>query len=194
MRLLIVNNDSDTWEELLDVAQTAGHQVTPVHCRAIGAIDPRGYDMAVLSGGWWYDEPEELLENYAEELEFIRSAPIPILGICIGMQLMHVSLDQAVPLLDQPQSGYKPIEVSEVGQEIFGFPSVMNVFKNHTRAVIEADPHFDVLATSPGHIEIMMHRERPLLGVQFHPEVGPVVEAADLFDTLLLALKPSRLM
>lgn len=189
MNVLLVNNDSDTWDELLDVARTAGHVVTPVHCRAIGAIDPRGYDAAVLSGGWWYDDPSELLQQYAEELEFIRSSPIPIVGICIGMQLMHVSLGQAVPLLDQPQSGYKPISVTPAGQEIFGFPAVMNVFKNHTRAVLEADPQFTVLAHSPGHVEIMMHHTRPLLGVQFHPEVGPVVEAADLLNTLLLAVR-----
>lgn len=192
MRLLLVNNDSDTWEELVEVAQAAGHEVTPVHCSTIGAIDPRGYDMAVLSGGWWYDDETELLATYAEELEFIRSSPIPILGICIGMQLMHVSLDQAVPLLDQPQSGYKPIDIKPMGQELFGFPSVLNVFKNHTRAVLEADPNFQVLATSPGHVEIMMHNERPLLGVQFHPEVGPVLDAAELLNTLLLALKPHQ--
>ena len=192
MKVLLVNNDSDTWEELEEVTRAAGHEMTPVHCSTIGAIDPRGYDLAVLSGGWWYDDETELLKNYAEELEFIKTSPIPILGICIGMQLMHVSLDQAVPLLDVQQSGYKPIQVSKVGQAIFGFSAELSVFKNHTRGVIEADPSFDVLASSPGHIEIMMHRERPLLGVQFHPEVGSVADAAALLNQLLAPLMPER--
>ena len=192
MRLLLVNNDSDTWEELRGVTHAAGYEVTPVHCSTIGAIDPRGYDMAVLSGGWWYDDPDELLHTYAEELAFIRSSPIPVLGICLGMQLMHVSLDQAVPLLDEPQSGYKLITVTTAGQTIGGLPATMNVFKNHTRAVVTADPAFQVLATSPGHVEMMLHRTRPLLGVQFHPEVGPIDEAADLLHTLIQVLLPQR--
>ena len=192
MKLLLVNNDSDTWEELCEVSKAAGHEITPVHCSTIGAIDPRGYDAAILSGGWWYDDEVELLKNYAEELEFIKTSPIPILGICIGMQLMHVSLDQAVPLLDEPQSGCKDIEVTSIGQEILGFPKELRVFKNHTRGVIEADPSFQVLALSPGHVEIMMHHERALLGVQFHPEVGPIIDASELLNSLLMTLMPKQ--
>ena len=126
----------------------------------------------------------ELLAEYAEELEFIRTCPIPLLGICIGMQLMHVSLDRAVPLLDVPQSGLADITVTEAGVRQ-GLPPKMRVFKNHTRGIIEADPIFEVLATSPGHVEIMQHRERPMLGVQFHPEVGDTDESVRMLGMLL---------
>lgn len=185
MKVLLVNNDSDTWNELQATATEAGYEVTPIHHSAIGAIDPRGYDIAILSGGWWYDDEVELLHNYAEELQFIKSAPIPILGICIGFQLMHVAMDQAVPLLDEPQHGIKTIDINVAGQMLFGFPPVMKVFKNHTRAVIETDPQFELLASSPGYAEITLHKKRPLLGVQFHPESEPAMSER---VTLLRAL------
>lgn len=188
MKVLLVNNDSDTWSKLETVVREAGYEVTPIHHSALGAIDPRGYDLAILSGGWWYDDPVQLLKEYAEELQFIRTTPIPILGICIGMQLMHVAVDQAVPLMDEPQSGDKVITVNEAGQRLFGFPAEIEVFKNHTRAIVETDPQFEMLAYSQGHVEIMRHKTRSLLGVQYHPEMGPVNEAAARIKVLVGAL------
>ena len=188
MNVLLVNNDSDTWEELQVVAKAAGYNVTPIHCSAVGAIDPRGYDLAILSGGWWYDDEVKLLKNYAEELQFIKSTPIPILGICIGMLLMHVAVDQAVPLLDEREFGPKHIDVNIAGQVLFGFSESIEVFKNHSRGVFETDPQFELLASSSGHAEIMLHKTRPLLGVQFHPEIGDAEEAVTMLKTLVDAL------
>jgi GMP synthase-like glutamine amidotransferase len=187
MKVLVVNNDSDSWQELLEVVAVAGHEVTPIHHSAVGAIDPRGYDLAVLSGGWWYDDEVKLLQEYAEEIQFIRSTPIPILGICIGMQLMYVAIDQAVPLLDEPQHGFKEIEVALTGQMLFGFNERISVFKNHTRAVVATDPQFNVLASSPGHAEIILHTSRPLLGVQFHPELESTPEKGSRLLSELIA-------
>ena len=184
MKILLVDNASDTFTELQQVVSAAGHTVTSITHKEIPLYSAEDYDVAVLSGGWWYDDETELLVQYAEELEFIRVCPIPLLGICIGMQLMHVALDRAVPLLDEPQSGLKDITVTEAGIRQ-GLPPKLRVHKNHTRGILKADPIFDVLATSPGHIEIMQHRERPMLGVQFHPEVGNVDECVRMLGMLL---------
>lgn len=189
MNVLLVNNDGDSWNELQAVAKAAGYNVTPIHHSAIGAIDPRGYDFAILSGGWWYDDEVELLRNYAEELMFIRTTPIPILGICLGMLLMHVTVDQAVPLMDEREHGWKEIDVNVSGQMIFDFPEKIKVFKNHDRAVFETDPLFDEVASSSGHAEILVHRTRPLVGVQFHPEIGETEKSAvTMLQTLVNAL------
>lgn len=194
MKVLLVNNDSDTWDKLVRVVRAAGYEVTEVHHSALGMIDVPSFDLAILSGGWWYDDEVELLNNYAEELNLIRTTPIPILGICLGMQLMYVAVDQAVPLMDEPQSGDRVITIHPAGQALFGFPEKMEVFKNHTRAVIETDPQFEQLASADGHVEIMKHRTRALLGVQFHPEMGPADKAAERLQTLVAGLlgKPAQ--
>lgn len=187
MNILLVNNSSSTFAELQQTVVAAGHNVTSITHKEIPDYPAADYDAAVLSGGWWYDDEVELLEQYAEELGFIRTCPIPLLGICIGMQLMHVALDQAVPLLDVPQEGYKPITVTPLGQRA-GLPESMLVYKLHTRGIFEPDSSFDTLATSPGHIEIIRHKTRPMLGVQFHPEVSDDVAGAAANFNQLLAL------
>lgn len=191
MKVLLINNDSDTWSKLVTVVRATGYDVTTSHHSDIGSIDIGAYDLAILSGGWWYDDPIELLKEYAEELHFIRTTPIPIFGICIGMQLMHVAVDQAVPLMDEPQSGDKIISINKTGQQLFGFPDELEVFKNHTRAIYETDPQFELLAEAEGHVEIMRHKTRPLLGVQFHPEAGPVDEASQRLMVLIGGLLKS---
>lgn len=184
MKVLLVDNKSSTFAELQETVAASGHSVTSITHKEIPLYPAEDYDVAILSGGWWYDDETELLAQYAEELEFIRTCPIPLLGVCIGMQLMHVALDQAVPLLDEPQSGLKDIMTTEEGIR-HGLPPKMRVHKNHTRGIIEADPIFEILARSPGHIEIMQHRERPMLGVQFHPEVGNIDESVRVLGMLL---------
>ena len=184
MNVLLIDNSSDTFVELQEIVMRAGHSVTSITYREIPLYPADAYQLVILSGGWWYDDEVELLREYAEELELIRTCPVPLLGICIGMQLMHVALDRAVPLLDEPQSGRKDIAVTEAGMRA-GLPPRMQVHKNHTRGIIEADPIFEVLAMSPGHVEIMQHRERPMLGVQFHPEIGEADECVNMLGMLL---------
>lgn len=190
LRALLVNNDTtdDNWTLLQKVTKKAGYDVTPVHHSAIGAIDARGYDFAILTGGWWASNQDasDVLRMYAEELRFIEESPIPIMGICVGMLLMHVAVDEASPVLDEKQDGFKEIDVNIAGRALFGFPERLSVFKNHDRGIIETDPSFEILATSDVCTEIILHKEKPLLGVQFHPENEHTVEDAALLVKILV--------
>lgn len=194
MKVLLVNNDSDTWAELQELCQRCGWDVTSVPHGDLLGVSPLACDLVVLSGGWWYDDATQLVKEYAAELQLISTATVPVLGICIGMQLMHVALNQAVPLLDEPQSGFRDIALTPAGQRLFGLPEVIRVFKNHTRGIIEAGPEFDVLAHSPGNVEIILHRRRRLLGVQFHPESedddGRAVQLMKTLAGALLEYRP----
>ncbi len=193
MNVLLVNNDTTTenWNELVAVCTALDFNIVTTHHSELLTVDMSRFDLAILSGGWWYDDETELLREYAAELEFINTATIPVFGICIGMQLLHVALDQAVPLLDEEQGGFKEITVTQKGQDLFGLAPTTLVFKNHTRGVVEADPNFDVLAYSPGHVEIIRHQTRPLIGVQFHPESEASIEASKiLLQKLITPLVP----
>lgn len=192
MNLLLVDNDSDTLDELRAVCEAAGHIVTVLHRTDVNQSSGDTFDAAILSGGYWYDDAAEHLEAYRSELAFIHRAAIPILGVCLGMQLMHVAHSGEVPLLDDPQTGLKQITVTQRGQELLGLPATMTVHKNHTRGVLQVEPEFEVLAHSPGHVEIIHHTSKPLLGVQFHPEVGDMTESILLLQALLTAAAHPR--
>ena len=56
MNILLVNNDSDTWQELQQAVSSAGHNVTSIHHKEVKLHPAEEYDLAILSGGWWYDD------------------------------------------------------------------------------------------------------------------------------------------
>ena len=189
MRILLIDNDTDSWDKLHAMASSPQNIVTSINHRELDGHDTTQYDLIVLSGGWWYDDFDELRHVYASELALIRTSTVPIFGICIGMQLMHVALEGDVPLLDARQDGFQPITLTLIAQQLFDLPETINVFKYRTRGVLTPDEEFELLATSPGHIEIMRHRTRPLLGVQFHPESEPTIEQSrELFTKLTTSL------
>ncbi len=189
MHILLIDNDTDSWDKLHAMVSSPQNIVTSINHRELDSHDTTPYDLIVLSGGWWYDDFDELRRVYASELALIRTSTAPIFGICIGMQLMHVALEGDVPLLDARQDGFHPISLTSAAQQLFDLPETITVFKYHTRGVLAPDEEFELLATSPGHIEIMRHRTRPLLGVQFHPESEPTLEHSQtLFSKLIRPL------
>jgi GMP synthase-like glutamine amidotransferase len=187
-KVLAVNNDSDTWQELIDSLCDAGFEVGTLHCREIQPDSANGYDVVVLSGGWWYDDEMQHLENYKNELELIKQTPVPMLGICQGMQLMQLACSGQITLLDKPQHDLQSITIEPRGQELLGLPDTMVVHKNHTMGAIVAAPGFEVLGRSHGHIEIIGHKTKPLLGVQFHPEVGDPHDRAAFMHRLVVSV------
>ncbi len=194
-KVLLVNNDSDTWEQLVGTSQACGFDVDTLHCLEVTADSGDGYDIVILSGGWWYNEAARHTEVYKGELELIRKTSTPVLGICIGMQLMQIAYSGAVPLLDKPQKDLQMITINSTGQELLDLPVTLAVQKNHTMGIIKVANGFTELAYSPGHVEIIRHNSRPLLGVQFHPEVGTPQDRSLLLALLVNAtirLKPQQ--
>jgi GMP synthase-like glutamine amidotransferase len=195
MRLLIIDNDGTSLEELKDICTHSGYLITTVRHTDITPGIADGYDLVVLSSGYWYSDEAKQKAAYDAELELIRSTTVPVFGICIGMLLLHAAEGQPLPQLDIPASGFRDITLTPEGQQLTGLPAQLTVYEDHTRYVPEPSPNFVALATSPGYVEIMMHRTKPQLGVQFHPEIGEQAEAlfAQLANTLLQRAKNSRL-
>lgn len=190
MRLLVIDNDGTSLEELKDICTHSGYLITTVRHTDITPDIADGYDLVVLSSGYWYDDEAKQKAAYDAELELIRTTTVPIFGICIGMQLLHAAEGQQVPLLDIPASGFRDIAVTPEGQQLTGLPAQITVYKDHTRCVAAPSPNYATLATSPGYTEIMLHRTKPQLGVQFHPEIGEQAEV--LFAQLANALLQQR--
>ena len=121
-------------------------------------------------------------------LETIRAAPIPILGICGGHQLIghaHGASWAALgPVRDgaidphprfapglRKERGFLPIDVDRSSPLFQGLGDAPVVFQSHYWQLEEVPEGFVPRATSPwSDIQAIERRDRPVFGVQFHPE------------------------
>ncbi len=120
--------------------------------------------------------------SLAGVFDVIRNAPQPILGVCGGHQQMALAFGAPVGLMErlEPGAGYEgakrergflPIETA--GEGIFrSLPRTITVWHSHCDEVKELPPLFRRTAFNETcAIQAMQHNERPLYGVQFHPEL-----------------------
>lgn len=169
MILLIDNYDSFV-HNLARYVGELGHQRCVVRNDAmsvdeIAALSPHAI---ILSPGPC--RPEQA----GVSLDIVRmlAAHIPILGVCLGHQVIAQSFGGAVRRAAQPRHG-KPSQVSHNGAGVFaGLPNPLQAGRYHSLAV-EIPEHSPLEITAraeDGEIMAVAHRVLPVYGVQFHPE------------------------
>jgi GMP synthase (glutamine-hydrolysing) len=134
---------------------------------AVRAWAPRGL---ILSGG-----PSSVLDDDAPRLDpEVFELGLPTLGICYGLQLLCHVLGGLVEKADDREYGRALLKL-EGDHPLFADlsgGSERNVWMSHGDRVLRLPEGFGVIATSDGSpFAAVAHRERPIYGLQFHPEV-----------------------
>jgi anthranilate synthase component 2 len=97
----------------------------------------------------------------------------PTLGVCLGHQALCAANGAPVGHADAVVHG-KPSQLSHDGRGVFaGLPDSLEVGRYHSLAVEAADvpaPLETTARTEGGVVMGVRHRDRPHVGVQFHPE------------------------
>lgn len=131
----------------------------------IRELDPKGL---ILSGG-----PASVYEEGAPQPDpAIFDLDIPILGICYGMQLICRAEGSRVQPGVSREFGRTPCRLASDDPLLAGLPQEIVVWMSHGDQVEGLAEHFSVLAntdTCPA-AAVKLH-ERPVYGLQFHPEV-----------------------
>lgn len=103
--------------------------------------------------------------------DIVRETRIPLLGVCLGHQGIALASGGKVALAPEPRHGrISPVLHRRTG--VFaGLPSPFDVARYHSLAVTRLPDEIEATAWTPDGILMgMRHRNRPLHGVQFHPE------------------------
>ncbi len=132
------------------------------------AEELRGRAGLIISGG-----PDSVYESDSARIDpAILSSGSAVLGICYGQQLMAYNLGGHVRKGDKGEYGLAVLHRVQPHKLFEGLNGDSQVWMNHRDQVERVPPGFEILAgTDTCAIASMAHRERPLLSVQFHPEV-----------------------
>lgn len=149
------------------------------------------FDTYILSGGPGsahqdrYPAAERILKKtYGKEWSK------PVLGICLGQQLMAHVLGGQVQKGKSAEYGIAKIEVDEDGALFGGVPRTFNAWVSHFDEVKKMPDGFIRLAHSETcAVEAMQHTSLPLFGTQFHPEVWHTENGEKILSNFIDALR-----
>lgn len=136
-------------------------------------------DGLILSGG-------PSMERAGIGSEYIESIDLPVLGICLGHQLIAKTFGGQVA--QGAAGGYADIEVEIVEEDdiLRGLGPKTSVWASHADEVVKMPDNFIQLARSQiCEYEAMRHIERPIFGVQWHPEVAHTEKGEQLLINFL---------
>ncbi|WP_227375436.1 GMP synthase subunit A [Haladaptatus halobius] len=136
-------------------------------------------DGLVLSGGPSMDD----IGYCADYLEL----DVPVLGICLGMQVMAHVLDGEVGGGDYGGYADVTVEITDDDDPLVGsLAPETRVWASHADEVKRVPSGFERTATSDVcGIEAMSDADRDLYGVQWHPEVAHTDEGEEIFENFL---------
>lgn len=108
-------------------------------------------------------------------VELVQRAPkdLPILGVCLGHQSIGAAEGGKIVTAKDIRHG-KISPIRHDGGPLFdGIPQTYDVVRYHSLAIEPTDLPDTLVAdafTNDGEIMAVRHRDRPVFGVQFHPE------------------------
>lgn len=145
-----------------------------------------GFDGVMLSNG--PGDPTENVE-IVEELKKLMESGMPVFGICLGHQLLALAIGAKTEKLRYGHRGVNhPVKDLDADRTYI-------TSQNHGYAVIgdtvdESIARVRYINLNDGTVEGIVHKNRPIFTVQYHPEVCPgPMDTSYLFDQFIENIK-----
>ncbi|WP_131795785.1 type 1 glutamine amidotransferase [Fluoribacter gormanii] len=134
-------------------------------------VDLSRYHGIVVLGGVMHPNEPDLYPHLMHEIELLQLAiakEIPILGICLGSQLLNMALGGRCYALEKPEFGWERIEKCGEHHLFESFDLPIHVFQWHQFASKTA-PGVDILLENNHCVQAFSYQNT--VGLQFHLEV-----------------------
>jgi GMP synthase (glutamine-hydrolysing) len=178
MRVLAVSHQRDAGPGVFaEAVEAGGHELATWHIAEGGEppADPFGYDAVVTFGGAMHADQEDRHEWLASEKSLLRALltrGTPLLGVCLGSQLLAEAAGGRAVRASDPEIGWFDVDLTEAGPEdpVLGpLRPGFQAFEWHSYAV-ELPETATVLARTP--VCVQAYRvDGAAWGIQFHAEV-----------------------
>lgn len=117
---------------------------------------------------------------------------IPVLGICYGAQLMTMQLGGRVEKAEKREFGRADLEIHFTGGLFAGMETdrpEYQVWMSHGDRIEKLPDDFEVSAESEHSPNAAFrHKNKPLVGVQFHPEVAHTLIGTDVLRNFIFGM------
>lgn len=166
--LVIDNYDSFTYN-LVHYLEELGCEVIVRRNDQITLSEAQAFDYMLLSPGPGIPEESGLLKDLIQNAR----TNTRILGVCLGMQAIGEVYGGRLINLDKVYHGIaSPVTLTEKDQLFDGIPETFDAGRYHSWVVdAELPEQLQPLAYDEnGQLMALKHKERPVWGVQFHPE------------------------
>ena len=162
------------------LAFLVGPDVTPAEVRR---IKPKGL---VFSGG-----PASVYAIDAPRFDpALLDLDIPILGICYGMQVIANTLGAPVDHADHREFGRATLALRDAEHPLMrAVPDETVVWMSHGDQIGDEQTQFAVIASTPTcPLAAVRHTERPIFGLQFHPEVSHTAHGTEILANFAFSI------
>lgn len=194
MNILVINNHTEHLDSLQKAL--AGHRLEVQKYRPGLDFHWQDKDLVILSGGGGQGLEIHDLDSkgklwYDDEMRFISGCQLPMLGICMGFEVICRLYGSDVTPIGRLVEGFEEFRTSRPGWNFLSKPR-LSQFEAHRWRVPGVDPaEFEVLATSGTGVEMIRHKSRRLVATQFHPEVeGGTLSLSQLLTGLAAVSTP----
>ena len=184
MILIIDNYDSFTY----NIYQYVGHfnsnvEVVKNDQITISEIKKMSVDSIIISPGPGHPKDSKISLDCINQL----GGKTPILGICLGHQAIGVSFGAKIINSNQIVHGKTSMVRHNENQLFEGLRNPFEATRYHSLVIDkEAIPkELEVTAESEGIVMGITHREKPIHGVQFHPESIKTQDGLKIIENFL---------
>ncbi len=174
MKIAIIDNETRYLSELVKFAADGGaNEFKVFKCADIKVEEINSSDLIILSGG--HKDPVMLNpEKYSTEIELVKSTNKPVLGICMGFEIIVYALGGVLERMHNKES--KELELKWLTDSpISNHFNTVKVQEHHRWRIKSLGTELVALAQSQDGVEIIKHKDKPIYGFQFHPELNDSV-------------------